>query len=108
LGGQVAGGQMPGGRAADGQIPGGQVAGGQVLKVVCVVAWVVFGLATLIVVSKGELSSGWDASRSVLRVIAVVASDRSVEPASLGGRCCENGIGRADGHLVTLSQRAQF
>src|ERR1700733_13912389 len=53
---QITGGHVVGGGVPGGQIPGGEVlgAGGQVLKVIAVVVWVAFGLATLIAVTKGR------------------------------------------------------
>jgi hypothetical protein len=90
-------------------MPGGQAAGGQVLKVVCVVAWVVFGLATLIVVSKGRAVVG--SGCFAVGFGALLLWWHQIAPSNQrvwADDVARTAAGRVDGNLVTLSNVRNF
>jgi hypothetical protein len=97
---QVAGGQVPGGG-----VPGG----GQVLKVIAVVVWVAFGLATLIAVSKGRAVVGVGCfavgfAGLLLWWHQILPSNQRV----WAGDVARTASARVEGNLVTLSNVRNF
>ena len=92
------------------QIPGGQAAGsGQLLKVVTVVVWIAFGLATVIAASKGRGVVGLGCfavgfAGLLLWWHQIVPSNQRVWADDVA----RTASGRVDGNLVTLSNVRNF
>jgi Domain of unknown function (DUF4105) len=91
---------------AGGQVPGGS---GQTLKVIAVVVWVAFGLATLIAVSKGRAVVGLGCfavgfAGLLLWWQQILPSNQRVWADDVA----RTASGRVDGNLVTLSNVRNF